>query len=57
MAGPSDADESACDDDGPGQGDERLNDFGVSLGTDQEFLEAAVVPRVGALHDPPGSGL
>lgn len=57
MGGPGFADESADDDGGAGQCDEGVDDAGASFGADDELLDATVVPGVGALHDPAGSGL
>lgn len=57
VAGPAFADESSDGDDGVGEGDERVDDGGASLGADVEFLESAVVPGVGAFDNPAGSDL
>ncbi len=37
--------------------DEGLDDAGAAFGADVEFLEAAVVPGVGAFDYPAGTGL
>lgn len=51
VVGQGDADESAGED-GPGQGDERVDHAGVALGTDQESFQASVVPRIGVTPPP-----
>lgn len=40
-------------DDGVGESDESVDDEGTSFGAGDEFLEAAVVPEIGSLDDPP----
>ncbi len=57
VGGPGLPEQAAGDDDGVGQGDEGVDDAVVSFGADGELLESSVVPGVGALDDPAGSGL
>jgi predicted helicase len=57
VGGPGLPEQAAGDDNGVGQGDEGVDDAVVSFGADGELLESSVVPGVGALDDPAGSGL
>lgn len=57
MGHPCFPDQPADHDDTVREADHRVDDPDLALGADRQFLEPAVVPRIGSFHYPADPGL